>query len=123
MNPEENMDDHHVFIPISEKNLSELSSIDSYTVSNMAKELIMLRSEVLRLRDQLVELNLGIDALIGEKQAKNGDWVSIDSLKSQGEDGKRTTISPATTATRSERTHPDGTARSRQSAPAKTRRK
>jgi hypothetical protein len=50
MTPEENMDDPDVFIPISEEILSELSSIDSYTVSNMAKELSMLRSEVRRLR-------------------------------------------------------------------------
>jgi hypothetical protein len=59
MTPEENMDAPDVFIPISEETLSELCSaelilhgweIDNYTVSNMAKELSMLRSEVRRLR-------------------------------------------------------------------------
>lgn len=50
MTPEENMDNYQVFDPISEETLSELSLIDSFTVSNMAKELIMLRAEVQRLR-------------------------------------------------------------------------
>lgn len=50
---------------------------------------VRANGDILRqIRDQLAELNLGIGALIGEKQVKDGDWVSIDSLKSRGEDGK-----------------------------------
>lgn len=34
------------------------------------------------IRDLLAELNLGVGALIGEKQVRRGEWVPIDSLKS-----------------------------------------
>lgn len=53
------------------------------------KVLRQIRDQLAALNLGLAELNLGICALIGEKQVKNGDWVSLDSLKPKRARGKK----------------------------------
>jgi hypothetical protein len=61
----------------------EVSSIDTEYLEYVADMLKQIRNQLAALNLGLAELNLGIGALIGEKQVKNGNWVSLDSLKPQ----------------------------------------
>jgi hypothetical protein len=60
-----------------------VSSIDTEYLEYVADMLKQIRNQLAALNLGLAELNLGIGALIGEKQVKNGNWVSLDSLKPQ----------------------------------------
>jgi hypothetical protein len=66
-----------------------VNQIDTEYLEYVADMLKQIRNQLAALNLGLAELSLGIGALIGDKQVKNGDWVSLDSLKPKRARGKK----------------------------------